>query len=401
MKILFVCQYYYPEQFKINDICTELVKQGHEVTVLTGLPNYPSGVIDKEYKSLDKRVESIDGVKVIRSWIIGRGQGKIKLALNYLSYAISASIKSLFIKKDFDLIFVYQLSPVTMALPGILLKKITKKPLIIYCFDLWPESIVSGGISTDSYIYKILLKMSKWIYQKADRLITSSKQFEDYFNNTLDINEELNHLPIYAESIFDGIGKKDDTTVDLVFAGNIGKMQSVETIIYAANELKEEKDIKFHIVGDGSSKRKCEELSNSLGINNITFHGQHPITEMPKFYELADAFLVTLKNNKMISYTLPGKVQSYMASGKPIIGAINGETSIVIKEAKCGLCSPAENYKELASNIRLFAKEKDIHHVYGENARRYYDNNFSKKIYMDKLNHILQKNDLDGDVQYV
>lgn len=391
MKILVVCQYYYPEQFKINDICTELAKQGYEITVLTGIPNYPSGVIEKGYKKFDKRVEVIDGVKVIRSWLIGRGKGNFKLALNYLSFAFSASVKSLFIKKDFDLIFVYQLSPITMSLPGIFLKKITKKPLLLYCFDLWPESIVSGGITTESVTYKLLLKLSKWIYGKADKILTTSKQFEEYFNNTLDINKELSHLPIYAESLFDNIKKNNDENVNLVFAGNIGEMQSVETIVYAANELKEERNIKIHIVGDGSSRKKCEELSTSLCLDNIIFYGQHPITEMPKYYELADAFLITLKDNKMISYTLPGKVQTYMAAGKPIVGAINGETQVVINQAKCGLCSPAENYKELADNIMEFSREKEKHAFYGKNAREYYDNNFSEKIFMDKLNSLLQK----------
>ncbi|MDF2801236.1 MAG: capsular polysaccharide biosynthesis protein Cps4F [Anaerocolumna sp.] len=390
MKILFICQYYYPDQFKINDICSGLVEQGYEITVLTGLPNYPSGVIEKEYKNLNKRVEIIDGVKVIRSWLIGRGQGNIKLALNYLSFAFSASIKSLFIKKDFDLIFVYQLSPVTMALPGILLRKITRKPLILYCFDLWPESVVSGSISTESFIYKVLLKVSSWIYRQADMILTSSKQFEQYFNNTLGIHNELNYFPIYAESLFDNIGKNDDNNVNFVFAGNIGEMQSVETIVYAANELREDKNIKIHIVGDGSSRKSCEQLSTSLHLDNVIFYGHRPITEMPIFYEIADAFLVTLKDNRFISYTLPGKVQTYMASGKPIIGAINGETKVIIEEANCGLCALAEDYKELANIIRRFIKEKDKHSLYGDNAKKYYDINFSKKVYMERLNELLQ-----------
>ncbi|MDF2802088.1 MAG: capsular polysaccharide biosynthesis protein Cps4F [Anaerocolumna sp.] len=391
MKILFICQYYYPEQFKINDISSELVEQGHEVMVLTGLPNYPSGVIKKEYKGIKKRVEIINGVKVIRSWLMGRGQGNIRLALNYLSFAFSASIKSLFIEKDFDLIFVYQLSPVTMALPGILLNKITRKPLILYCFDLWPESIVSGGISTESSLYKLLLRMSKWIYQKADMIITSSKQFEEYFKSTLNIDKKINYLPIYAESIFNNIGNYNDNNANFVFAGNIGEMQSLETIVYAAYELKDEKNIKIHVVGDGSSRKNCEELSKSLHLDNIIFYGHRPISEMPKFYELADAFLITLKSNRFISYTLPGKVQTYMAAGKPIIGAIDGETRTIIEEANCGQCASAEDYRDLANKMRSFAKNKNKYLFYGQNARKYYENNFSKEIYMEKLNEFLQK----------
>ncbi|MGQ7872650.1 glycosyltransferase family 4 protein [Bacillus sp. 1A] len=403
MKILVVCQYFFPEQFRVNDICSELVREGHEVTVLTGLPNYPSGIVDERYRVFKNRKEEINGVKVIRSWLLGRGKGTKRLALNYISFAISSTLKSIFMKKDFDLILVYQLSPVTMAIPGVILKKMTKKPLVLYCHDLWPESIASAGISPNSKVYRVLLKISKWIYKSADEIFTSSKLFEEYFKDTLNIKSNITHLPVYAEALFENIDSinKKDGIINLVFAGNIGEMQSVETIIYAANELKKDSGIKFHIVGDGSSRKKCEELTKDLEINNVIFHGQYPITEMPRFYEMADAFLITLKENKVISYTLPNKVQSYMAAGKPIIGAINGETQIVINEANCGLCSSAENYIELANNIRNFAKETDKHLLYGENARNYYDCNFSKKIYMERLNNLLNEIKLEGASKYV
>lgn len=403
MKLLLVCQYFYPEQFRVNDICFELAKEGHEITVLTGLPNYPSGIVDKKYKWFKNRKEEINGVKVIRSWLLGRGKGTKRLALNYISFAISSTLNALFLKIDFDLILVYQLSPVTMALPAILLKKLTKKPLILYCHDLWPESIASAGISSDSIIYSTLLKISKWIYKSADQIFTSSKLFEEYFNSTLGIYDNITYLPVYAEDLFENINstKKNDDTINLVFAGNIGEMQSVETIIYAANELKENKNIKFHIVGDGSSRKKCEELSNKMKLNNVIFYGHYPITEMPRFYEMADAFLVTLKANKVISYTLPNKVQSYMAAGKPIIGAIDGETQMVINNAQCGLCCPAEDYKGLANNIIKFSKEKEKHIIYGKNAKKYYDNNFSKEIYLKRLNSLLQKIKQSEDVEYV
>ncbi|MEH7106450.1 glycosyltransferase family 4 protein [Bacillus sp. JJ1764] len=402
MKILVICQYFYPEQFRVNDICFELAKEGNQVTVLTGLPNYPSGLIDKKYKYFKNRNEKINGVNVYRSWLLGRGKGIKKLAVNYLSFAISSTVKAFFLKKDFDIILVYQLSPVTMAIPGILLKRITKKPLIIYCHDLWPESMVSGGISTESKVYNLLLKFCKWIYKSADYIFTSSKLFKEYFVNTLEIKERIIHLPVYAESLFENIPiKENNEFTNLVFAGNIGEMQSVETIIFAANELRNEEKIKFHIVGDGSLREKCEELAFHLKLKNITFHGQHPISSMPRFYEMADAFLVTLKKNKIISYTLPNKVQSYMAAGKPILGAIDGETQIVINEANCGICCSAEDHKQLARNILKFVATKDKHYLYGQNARKYYDLKFSKSVYNDRLNTLLTNIHLHGDVKNV
>jgi glycosyltransferase involved in cell wall biosynthesis len=394
MKILLVCQYFYPEQFRVNDICFALVKNGYEVTVLTGLPNYPSGTIDKKYRWFKKRKEMINGATVIRSSLIGRGKStKRRLVLNYLSFVIAASIKALYMKKNFDLILVYQLSPVTMAIPGILLKKITKKPLIIYCHDLWPESLVARGILDDSRVYHFVLKISQWIYKSADEIFTSSKMFEQYFKEVIGIEKEVKYLPVYAESLFENIESQERQSdeTNLVFAGNISEMQSIETIIFAANILKNESNILFHIVGDGSSKSKCEALSKELGLKNVIFHGKYPVTEMPRFYSMADAFLVTLKANKVISYTLPNKVQSYMAAGKPIIGAIDGETNLVIKEADCGLCVNAEDSEGLARVIKQFVCDKDKHQYYGENAKKYYDNNFSKKIYIMKINALLQE----------
>lgn len=391
MRLLIICQYFYPEQFRVNDICFELAKEGHTVTVLTGLPNYPSGIVDKKYKWFKNRKEEINGVRVIRSWLLGRGFGIKRLALNYVTFAISSTINTLFLKKDFDIILVYQLSPITMALPGVFLKKITRKPLVIYCHDLWPESLVSAGFSTKSSIYTVLLKLSKWIYKSADAIFTSSKLFEKYFIRILEVRNPIIYLPVYAEDLFEKVDNTilNDNDINLVFAGNIGEMQSVETIIYAAKELQPYTYIKWHIVGDGSARKKCEELAKQLNLINVIFYGHHPLSDMPTFYQMADAFLITLKANKVISYTLPNKVQSYMAAGKPILGAIDGETQEVIREAECGLCCQAEDYKSFARNIITFAQNKESHEIYGNNARQYYERNFSKTIYMKRLNALL------------
>lgn len=387
MKLLVVCQYFYPEQFKVNDICFELVKLGYDVTVLTGLPNYPSGVIPKDYRWFKRRHKDINGVQVIRSSLVARGQGKLRLALNYLSFAICASVKALFLEKDFDLILVYQLSPVTMALPALLLKKLTGKPLLLYCQDLWPESIAAAGLKTEGLIYTTLLRLSRYIYKRADKLAISSKLFQKYFEEVIGIDSDIQYLPVYAESLFENIQSErhESGIINLVFAGNIGEMQSVGTIIKAANELKDFDKINWHIVGDGSDRINCEELAIEFGLSNVIFYGQRPIEDMPDFYSMADAFLVTLKANKEISYTLPNKVQSYMAAGKPIIGAIDGETRLVIEEAGCGLCCEAEDYIALVELVRDFALNTEKHNVMGENARKYYQEHFDKKIFMRSL----------------
>lgn len=394
MKILVVCQYYYPEPFRISDICESLVKKGHKVTVLTGLPNYPEGKIPYDYRNGKKRKEVINGVIVIRNFEIGRGNGKVRLFLNYLSFTISASLKALFMEKKFDVIFVNQLSPVMMSIPAVVYKKKHNKKILLYCLDLWPASLTAGGIKESSLIYKYFLSISKWIYTSADKILVTSSKFKDYFESVLSIDiDNIEHLPQYAENIFFGYEEGISTEIknlnktlgyNFVFAGNIGDIQSVETIIKAANELVEYKNITFHIVGDGSKAEKCKILVNNLGLNNVIFYGRRPVEEMPHFYKMADAMLVTLKDDVALSYTLPGKVQSYMAAGKPIIGAINGETREIIEISQSGLCCSAEDYSTLANLIKIFCESKSKEQM-GVNARLFYMENFSKDGFFLKL----------------
>ncbi len=392
MKLLVVCQYFHPEQFRVNDICFELVRRGHEVTVLTGLPNYPGGRVDDRYRWFRNRRETIGGVRVIRSWLIGRGRGAARLALNYLSFALSSSWKALFMGTDFDLIMVYQLSPVTMALPAIVMKRRTGRPMIVYCHDLWPESVASAGFTHDSVLYGALLRLSRWIYARADMIFASSMMFEQYFRGILGLNTPVRHLPVYAEALFDEVPPKSQgEALDLLFAGNVGEMQSVDTIIRAAAELTGDAGLRFHIVGEGSALERCRALAAELGAMNVDFHGRRPLEEMPRFYERADAFLVTLKRNEAISYTLPNKVQSYLAAGRPIIGAIDGETSELVTRCNCGMCVPAEDWRALAETVRRFAADRESHAEMANNARTCYQELFSKDIFFTRLTDLLEE----------
>ncbi|WP_226681932.1 glycosyltransferase family 4 protein [Sutcliffiella horikoshii] len=383
MKILVVCQYYYPEPFRISDICESLVEMGHSVTVLTGLPNYPEGQVLDGFRNGKKRNEVLNGVKVIRSFEIGRGNNKLRLFLNYLSFALSGSLKAFFMKEKFDVVYVNQLSPVMMGIPAIVYKRRHKKKLLLYCLDLWPDSLAAGGIKESSTIYKFFMKISQWIYNSADCIAVTSSMFEEYFISTLGVyNKKIHHIPQYAEDLFtESIEVAKGDKYNFVFAGNIGDMQSVETIVKAANVLREHSNIIFHIVGDGSKLEECKLLSKKMGLENVIYYGRRPVSEMPHYYGSADAMLITLKNNKAISYTLPGKVQSYMAAGKPIIGAINGETNRVIKDAECGLCCTAENYSELANLIIQFCNSNEKEKM-AQNSYEYYINNYSKERFM-------------------
>lgn len=387
MKILVVSQYYYPEPVRVNDICEELVKKGYEVDVVTDIPNYPMGEIYEEYQKQNVKDEIINGVNVHRCYTIPRKNNIIYRFLNYYSFAISSTLYIKKIKKQYDIVFVNQLSPVMMACAGIKYKRIHNVKLLMYCLDLWPESLKVGGIKEKSIIFKVFHWISKKIYKECDKILITSKSFKDYLRNEFNIkNEKMDYLPQYAESIFNvnDCKKEKNDKIDLLFAGNMGATQSLDTIIFAAEKLENNKNLYWHFVGDGSEYERIKKLAEQKELKNVIFYGRKQLEEMPQYYKTADAMLVTLAGDSAVSNTLPGKVQSYMAAGKPIIGAINGETQDVINEAKCGFCGEADNVGELVKSVERFIeyKEKD---KLGENAYKYYENNFKKDIFIEKL----------------
>ncbi len=388
-KILVVCQYYKPEPFRISDICEEMVRRGHEVHVVTGYPNYPEGILYEGYGKGKHIDEIINGVNVHRCYTVPRQTGTIKRMLNYYSFAISSTAYALSKKckasdgKVFDVVFCNQLSPIMMAHAAVAYKKKYKIPAIMYCLDLWPESLIAGGITRNSAIYKYFHGVSKKIYRAMDQILITSRMFSDYLQNEFSISaDKIDYLPQYAEGIFEvSESNKDTTTFDFMFAGNIGEIQSIETIIKAAKMLTD-KPVRFHIVGGGTDLKRLQEFGK--GLKNVSFYGRRPLEEMPEFYKKADAMLVTLKADEVLSMTLPGKVQSYMAVGKPIIGAINGETEKIIADAKCGYCGKAEDADELADNIKKFIDNPN-RDLMGKNARAYYEEHFEQEKFMDGL----------------
>ena len=386
MKILVISQYYYPEPFRISDICEELSRRGHEVSVITGVPNYPMGKIYKGYRFHKRRKEIINGVRVHRCFTVGRRNGALWRFINYYSFALSSSIFAKQINEEYDIILVNQLSPIMMACPGIVYKKKHNKKLVLYCLDLWPESLVVGGITRESPIYKIFHIISKRIYCKADKILVTSKSFIDYFNNEFGI-KDVEYLPQYSETLFtpESCKKESDGNLDLMFAGNLGAAQSIDTIIELARILNDEKNIHWHIVGDGS---EFENLKNaSEGLDTVVFYGRKPLEEMPKYYSMADAMLITMQDDQVLNMTLPGKVQTYMAAGKPIIGIIAGETKKVIDEAKCGICASKDDINDLANEL-INLQQSNLLEM-SKNSRKYFDENFEKDLIINLLENIL------------
>ncbi len=389
MKILVICQYYYPEQFRVNDICEQLVKDRHSVTVLTGLPNYPSGNISREYRWGKKRNEIINGVNVIRVTEVGRKSGFIRLVFNYVSYALNASLKVFFLKNDFDIIFVYQLSPITMAIPGVLLNKIAGTPLYLYCCDIWPESMRAVLPNLDGVIYKLVSRISSYVYKQCDAITVTSKPFIQYFIQQHSIqNERLSYIPQHAEDLYldMDLTSCSDSIVNFVFMGNIGVVQDIGCILDAAERIKDMPNFKIHFVGDGSQLAYYKIIVENKGIGDIViFHGRYPLDKMTDFYRLADACLLTLRAETIVGLTVPSKLQGYMAAGKPVIGAINGAAQEIIKESGCGVCVNASDSKALAESMRDFIENPNKYKDCGENGRRYFRENFTKANFMSKI----------------
>lgn len=386
MKIAVVYQHYYPEEFRITPICEELVKRGHEVVVYTGLPNYPHGNVPEKYKRFKNRYEEHNGVKIIRSFEIGRKKGKLGLAINYMSYTISSMWRSLFIKCDFDIIFAYSTSPILMSLPALILKKRSGKKIHMYLMDIWPACLSAMNVKKSSLLYRIMRRVSKCVYSKCDTIAYSSKSFKKYMKDVHNIElEDKFYLPQFADEIFEGDSEivKENC---FVFAGNIGHMQSVDTIIKAADILRN-KSIKWIILGDGSEFESIKALVAELKLEDkIILTGRRPLEEMPKYYKMASAMLLTMRDDELVSYTVPAKLQGYFAFTKPVIAAINGESYQTIEESGAGIAVAADDSKALADAVERFIALSDDEKLnMAKNARKYYKEHYIFKDYMDEL----------------
>lgn len=386
MKILIISQHYWPENFRITDIAETLVSLGHDVTVLCGLPNYPKGYIFDEYKHGKNRTQEHNGVIIIRAKEIGRRHGIFFRFLNYWSFPHYGKKKAKELDKDFDVVLFNELSPIMNGKPAIKYAKKYNKPLVMYEMDLWPESLLAGGIANKSFIYKHYRKVSAKIYSQFDKIIVSTKEHISYIKDLPGCKDlDIEYLAQYADTIFEesDFGNEDNGVIDLMFAGNIGKAQSVDTIIKAASLLKNDSRFKFHIVGSGSELDNVKKLATELKTDNVVFYGQRPLEDMPELYKIADAMLVTLEDKPYANMTIPGKVQSYMAVGKPIIGCINGACSNFIKNNEVGFSCPSGHSQALMDLIKnLDLKELE---TIGEHSKNVYFNKYCKSIFMNKL----------------
>ena len=402
MNILLITQYFWPENFRINDLAAGLVEQGHKITVLTGVPNYPEGKFFSVYGLFKNLRQDYRGIKIIRVPLVARGKGKkIGLILNYLSFAFFASILGLFLcRGKYHLIFVYEPSPITVGLPAIILKKFKSAPILFWVQDLWPESLSATGAVSSSMIIKIVKKIVNFIYHQCDIILVQSRAFIASIQSFGIDSKRIVCFPNSTEEFYRPIELSDDdeerkvipSGFVVMFAGNIGAAQDFGTIIDAAEKLKSYQDIYWVILGDGRMCSWAKDRVVARGLQaNFLFLGRYPAEAMPRYFSLADALLVTLKDDEIFKQTIPSKVQSYLACAKPIIAGLAGEGAKIIEESGAGLtCSP-EDSDALAKNVlEMYHMEESKRLNMGIKGREYFKDNFEREKLLDQLDRIFK-----------
>lgn len=399
-KILIVSPHFYPNDFKCNDVAFELAKKGHEITVLTDIPNYPQGKFLEGYGYFKKRRENINGVKVIRTGVIPRGNGSGKmLALNYLSFLFTAFFRALLMGlfKRYDTIIVHQLSPVTVGIPAVIIKKMQRKAkLLFWVLDLWPESLqVAGGINN-----KRILGAFEWVaklcYRNADKILISSKGFQKSICEKGDFADKIVYFPNWAEDSLtentDYMLPKLPDEFKVMFAGNIGEAQDFDHTMEAFKILHDRRrDIHLVLVGDGRKREWVEEFVKDNKLQDtVHWVGRHPLEAMGKFFAQADVLYFALKDSLIFNLTCPAKVQAYMSAGKPVLAMINGEGAKIVEDAACGVAVQAGDSDALANAICKMAKmdNKELVEM-GRRGKDYCEKNFSFKENMRKLEEML------------
>lgn len=395
MNILVVSQYFWPENFRVNDLVEELVDRGHHVTILTGLPNYPSGEIFSDYKKSPHTFQRYQDANIIRVPILPRGEGGFRLLMNYISFVVSASSVGVWQLRSyhFDSIFVFEPSPITVGIPAVILKKTKHAPVIFWVLDLWPETLWALGVIRSKIGFAIIGSLVRFIYRHCDVLLGQSKEFLNKIAEYCDGEKTIRYFPSWAENIYNvncGFApeiEKNGNIFNILFAGNIGEAQDFPAILDAVEQLKNTARVRWLIVGDGRMAEwvRHEVLKRELQ-SSFEMLGRFPVERMPEFFKHADALLVSLKSDPFLSLTIPGKVQSYLLAGLPIIGMLDGAGAEVIREAGAGIVCHAGDGKGLAKAVKemsmmSFSQRAEM----GNNGKKYAEVEFNRNMLIDRL----------------
>jgi colanic acid biosynthesis glycosyl transferase WcaI len=396
MKILIISQYFWPEEFLINNFALELRNRGHEVEVLTGMPNYPSGSFFPGYGWNGPYRDDFQGIRVWRSPLVPRGNASgWRLVVNYFSFALLACIRGfLACRRPFGVILVFEISPVTVGIPARALKVLTGAKLFFWVQDLWPDSLSAAGVIHSRFILKWAGMLTRWIYQGCDRILIQSSAFRESVQHYGAQDKQIRYLPNCAEDLYQQVNQPISASEQglvpqgfrIMFAGNIGIAQDFETIIAAAELTQVQPNIQWVVIGDGRHRPWVEAEIKRRHIVNVHLLGIFDKARMPAFFSQADVMLVSLKREPIFALTIPSKIQAYLACGKAIVASLEGEGARIIAEAQAGVTVSAESPLELANAVMgLSQLGPELLQTMGRNGRKYYETNFSQAHLLDEF----------------
>jgi colanic acid biosynthesis glycosyl transferase WcaI len=397
VKILLLTQYFWPETFRINDVVAGLAERGHDVTVYTGVPNYPGGRYFPGYGFFGPRRESFGAVVVRRAPLIPRGGGgRLRLALNYLSHALFATLLAPWLAAGkFDAILVYEPSPMTIGIPARALRFLKGAPVLLWAQDLWPESLSATGAVRNRFLLTAVGLLVRWIYRGCDRVLVQSEAFIPSVEAHGVARRRIRFLPNSAESFYqrvdaaqaDAEGKEIPSGFRVMFAGNIGAAQDFPTILSAAERLRDHADIQWIILGEGRMRAWVEnEIRRRKLESRVHLLGQKPAELMPRYFAHADALLATLRRDPIFAYTIPSKLQSYLACGKPVIAAIEGEGARIVKEAAAGWTVPPEDPLALADAVLAASRvSREELEAMGSRGEAFFREHFEREKLLTRL----------------
>lgn len=405
MNILIISQYFWPETFRVNDIARELAGRGHRVTVLTGRPNYPSGRLHEGFADNPEQYSEFHGVRIDRVPHILRGGSAFTLVMNYISFALLASMKAAwhYRYERFDACFVYEVSPITVALPAIVLRKMKKLKFTMWVLDLWPDTLEALGVVRSKRMLSAVARLVRFIYRNTDILLLQSRAFFERVEAVQGKAGRLEYLPSWSD-----VPDKPDTMdcapemqrfsgFRIVYTGNIGQAQDFPAILDAAEALGKDSDIDFIIVGDGRAADWVREQCERRRLSHVHLLGSFPLERMAAFYNSADALLLSLRPDPNFAMTIPAKLQGYLAAGKPVLAMLNGEGGRIVEEAGAGLICDAGDSMALSANVkRMIALPLADRKKMGEAGKRYGDLHFSRERLMDQIEQTLARLAAEG-----
>jgi colanic acid biosynthesis glycosyl transferase WcaI len=400
-RLLILSIYHDPEPIpKTGELARELQRRGHDVTVVTAFPHYPSGRLYPGYRLALWRRERLAGVRVLRTYIFPyHGSRSVLRMVNYVSWMLS-SVQAAWLTPRCDVLYVWH-PPLTVGVSAWIISKLKRVPFVYDVQDLWPESALASGLMREGRLVRFLYRLADWVYRRAPRILVVSDAAKAYLESRgveaskISVTPHWVDLqPFAAPTVRDVRGEfgwGDDFVV--MFAGNLGMVQGLETVIAAAARLEAsaaDSGVRFVFVGDGADRPRLEALIAGQGVRSITFAGRHPAAEMPAFMRAADALLVHLRPSEIADHAIPTKILSYMAAARPVVCATGGAAADLIRAADAGVVTPPGDAEALAAAVLgLAACSADERARLGQNGRRHLEAHFEKGAVIDEYERLL------------